>query len=473
MTGITVELSGRTLANALEDETVIARLESTLPAFLLGQRWFTGRVEPIQSVRVEHVVPVIDDGSIVVLLIAVTAGATKTTRYQLPLQADGAGVLSDPLLGEAASRFRDVLLGGERWGADGVRYAGSQVVMGRGCEGAPRPLGVEQSNSSIAFGDRCILKLFRVVQDGVNPDVQLTTWLSGSGAFPHVAPVIATARLQTDDFDADAAVLQEFIANDGDGWQWAIARAREAFANAADVDGVAGYLHSEAETLAQAGELGRLTAEMHAALARAEGSGMRPEPAGVDDWRRWQADLRTEARTTAAILESSHGARAARIARLAQSAIPAAPIDLGLKTRIHGDLHLGQLLHTERGWFVLDFEGEPTRPLAERIALQHPLVDVAGMVRSWDYAARTAGEGHSGEAVWADAVSRAYLDAYWQTADATPRAFLPVDARLREWLLDLFLLRKALYEVRYELGSRPDWVATPLAAVEAMLEDKV
>ncbi|MDZ7729680.1 MAG: hypothetical protein U5Q44_16585 [Dehalococcoidia bacterium] len=197
---------------------------------------------------------------------------------------------------------------------------------------------------------------------------------------------------------------------------------------------------------------------------------MAPRDATRDDWMAWQHETRTEAARTAQLLEPHDAALAAQVAAYAASAPEEPPAgSLGLLTRIHGDYHLGQLLDTDRGWVILDFEGEPARPLAERITLNHPLIDVAGMLRSWDYAAHTAGRDNPAREAWLGAVSQAFRDAYWREAGAASTRFLPGPAA-RDALLRHFILRKALYELRYELGSRPDWLSIPAAAVRSMLE---
>ncbi len=470
MPGFEFNLEGHTLAAVHRDPELRSRFESRLPAFLLQQRWFAGRAGGLQSATIEHALPLDAAGSLVLFVVHTTDDAGLETRYQVPLQATGADTVEDPLATEAAAQLRDILVQGRMVETEGVRLAATPIATGIACGGAPRLLSGEQSNTSVVFGRECILKFFRILQDGFNPDVQLVSWLSSQGGFPGVPRVIASARFQAPGLDADAAVLQEFLPNDGDGWTWTLAHARRAFAAVSDPGEMAGHLRHEAETLSEAAAIGWLTAQLHAALARATGPAMEPQPATAADWQAWHAGLTSEARATARMLKSGHPAAAARIAALADSPVPPVPGELGLKMRTHGDYHLGQLLHTERGWVVLDFEGEPSRPIAERIALQHPLVDVAGMLRSWDYAARVAGEDSPAVPAWRETVSAAFLDAYWAGADGPPRPFLPAAPGDRDALLHHFLLRKALYEVRYELGSRPAWVATPLAAVVAMLD---
>ena len=471
MATIALDTGGASLFDALHDQHIRDALEQKLPGFLQEQRWFAGRAHGVNSVRIEHMVPLSDDGSLVSTIVDVNDGAGAMTRYQVLLEQQPGSVVGDPLAGRNATALRDLLQRGGRREAEGVRFVAAGPGGDDQCAGNPRPLGAEQSNSSVVFGDECIMKVFRIIQDGWNPDVQLTAWLSGPGGFPNVPRVIGTARLQAPGLDADAAVLQEFVPNEGDGWSWILERARAACANAMDGTSMRAYLAEEQETLSRAAELGDITAQLHATLSRADEPGMTPAAATVSDWEAWQEELQSNARDTAAMLQPTNPELAERVSTLSREASTPAPVDLGMKTRVHGDFHLGQVLRTERGWIIIDFEGEPARPLAERVALQHPLADVAGMLRSWDYAARTAGQGSEAAAAWGEAVSDAYLAAYWETADTAERPFLPAGDEARATVLRLFTLRKALYEVRYELGSRPDWVWVPVGAVAAMLDD--
>jgi predicted trehalose synthase len=236
-------------------------------------------------------------------------------------------------------------------------------------------------------------------------------------------------------------------------------------------DDMHAYLVDEGETLEAATELGRLTARLHATLSPLDSPGLQPAPATVDDWNTWARNSVDEARDTASMLPAKRRRDRRTPHRLRAASSRRAPVDLGLKTRIHGDYHLGQLLHAGRGWVIIDFEGEPVRPLAERTALQHPLVDLAGLLRSWDYAASRGGRRQQrGHRVGRSRFTQAPVLAAYFAAESEGHHFLPKDPGVRDALLRAFVSAKRLYEVRYELGSRPDWVGIPLRAVTAMLE---
>ncbi|MFF4505366.1 maltokinase [Streptomyces sp. NPDC001401] len=293
----------------------------------------------------------------------------------------------------------------------------------------PRVLEAEQSNSSLVYGDEFILKVFRRVQPGVNPDLEVPGALAGQGCGRVPAPVawFRTTHPQ----EATLGVLQPFLPDASDGWALAL----QALAAGDDFT-------------VQARELGRATAEVHLALAAAF-------PAGAHD---------ESARTAAAMTERLDAAA---------NCVPALrPYVPGLRTafgalvacdpgppaqRIHGDLHLGQVLRAGRDWFVIDFEGEPSRPLAERCSTQSPVRDIAGMLRSFDYAAR---QRRPWRPEWARRCREAYCAGYAERAGWDPRA--------KHGLLRAYETDRAVYEVLYEARHRPDWLPVPMAAIERL-----
>jgi maltose alpha-D-glucosyltransferase/alpha-amylase len=356
-------------------------------------------------------------------------------------------------------------------------------------------LGVEQSNSSVIVGGRYIAKLVRRLEAGLNPDVELPEHLRKSG-FGHVPGLVANAvvSLAGESVPADVVIVHDAIAHESDLWtkvldDVGLAIDLHAWSDAADGDVVGGAL---------ADLLGRRTAELHRSLARPGG----PVPMAPEGFTLlWQRSvLQTLRNAIKSTQRELHRAR--RAGRLP------ADIDTGrldgrvdamverfdrLRTmkfdaqriRIHGDLHLGQVLWTGTDVVFIDFEGEPGAPMAQRSIKRSPLADVAGLVRSFDYAGRMAVQraverGRIGDSEqqavdawrrrWTDAVTTRLLDSYFAAIDDA--GLIPAADADRRLLLDVYTLVKAMYEVRYELSNRPDWVAWPIAAIGDLLGDE-
>ncbi|MEU9646157.1 maltokinase [Streptomyces sp. NPDC048188] len=294
---------------------------------------------------------------------------------------------------------------------------------------APRLLDAEQSNSSLIYGDEFILKLFRRVQPGVNPDLEVPDALARQGCGRVPAPV-AWMRT-THPYQATLGVLQPFLHGASDGWTLAL--------NA---------LAAGDEFTVQAHELGQAMGDVHLALASAF-------PVGAPGENGRTAAAMTERLTAAAhcvpaLQPFVPGLRAAFAALSTCDWGPPAQ-------RIHGDLHLGQVLRAGRDWFVIDFEGEPSRPLAERRSAHSPVRDIAGMLRSFDYAAR---QRRPWRPEWARRCREAFCAGYAARAGWDPRK--------KHGLLRAYETDRAVYEVLYEARHRPDWLPVPMAAIERL-----
>ncbi len=385
---------------------------------------------------------------------------------------------------------------------------------------ASRLGSAEQSNTSIHYGRELILKLYRRLEPGQNPDVEMGRYLTETAHFTHAAPFFGAVSITpTGGTETTAAMLQGFIANEGDGWDWFLAQLATAFAKATTLSTIPELptisflrekptscmeLEFARTSLNAAALLGHRTAEMHLALSGStENEAFAPEPFTHDDFaqeaQRIEAQIRSNLdvlRRNLAMLDDATSDVAALVLsrrmnlihRLNQIAgLPPA----GQRIRIHGDLHLGQTLRTvpaskagrnaEAGDFVLlDFEGEPARPLTERRQKQSPLKDVAGMIRSFSYAVHTALDRYSprsraaGEMAeddnlagwaraWQAAAADEFLFAYRDTIAANPTLLPP--PRTAQSLLEAYLLEKALYELLYELNNRPSWLRIPLAGI--------
>jgi maltose alpha-D-glucosyltransferase/alpha-amylase len=307
-----------------------------------------------------------------------------------------------------------------------------------------RRLGVEQSNTSVVLGERLILKLFRLLEPGRNPDIEIGAVLTARGFDETPALAGSATYLPAGGESCDVAILQAFVPSRGDGWS-----------------AMLGLLaHDPAAGITAAGEIGELTRRLHDALATHDRDpAFVPRPAATSETGAWRAAAERELAATVAALDGDqHDALVAlgpsiraRFADAFGRASGAARV-----MRIHGDYHLGQLLATEHGFLVIDFEGEPARPLADRRAHASPMRDVAGMLRSLDYAARSAAAGKHAAGFdpegWLDQARSAFLGAYG--------AIGPSEAAL----VEAFELEKACYEVRYEANNRPAWRWLPLAA---------
>jgi maltose alpha-D-glucosyltransferase/alpha-amylase len=473
---------GRTdLGTALGDPAVREVLGAQLPDWLRARRWFGGQSRQLTAVDFVGWLALPEGAALA--MIAATDADGSTTRHPLLLAADPDGAVVDGL-GRPTLRayLLERLLAGDTLHGHDLRCFGVTLVTGEEIDAATsRVVGVEQSNTSVIYGDRAIMKVYRRLVAGPNPEVELGRYLTGAG-FPGVPRLLATAQLVgPDGFAADLLVLQDFVPNDGDGWAWAVAAARRALAAADSPDGLAAWLVQEEATLARAASLGETTAQLHAALAAATDGELRPLPATAADRAAWAVALRREAEETLVALDrSGHTDPALRAAVTAAGEIPLADVaEAGRRTRVHGDYHLGQVLRSADGWIILDFEGEPARSLDERRQRQSPLVDVAGMTRSWDYAAQSAatdlGDAEHVAALasrWGAAVREAFLAAYWSAAGRAAVPFLPPDEADRATLLRAFEAQKALYEVRYELNNRPAWLHIPAGAVVRLTNDE-
>jgi maltokinase len=436
---------------------VTATLETLLADWLPKQRWYADKGRALPSVKAEHVVTALPDDPRLDLYVV----HAHDDRYQvwLSFRADPVEWLAHALVGELDGEYvydapHDPDVNGA-WlrliagGAplDGVTFTSTEPLDAT-LDG--RPLGAEQSNTSLVYGDAYILKLYRRLTDSPNPDLEVVRALGAVGSTA-IAPALGWAE----GAGSTLALLQPFVKNATDGWALALTSVRDLYAER--------DLHAEevgGDFAPEAFRLGGVTAALHADLARALPS---------------RVATAEESAATATMLRDRLDAAVAAVPELAPYAerIAAAYTDVGAMRdvgvqRIHGDLHLGQCLRTGEGWIVLDFEGEPARPLAERTTLMSPLRDVAGMLRSFDYAARhlLADRPDSAQLLyraveWADRNRDAFCDGYAQESGRDPR-----EAAV---LLRAFELDKAVYEVRYEASHRPSWLSIPLAGIERLV----
>jgi trehalose synthase-fused probable maltokinase len=332
-----------------------------------------------------------------------------------------------------------------------------EVAGGLGAESS-RVFRGEQSNTSVVYGDRAMLKLFRKLREGINPEVEIGRFLTGDTAFTAFPRLYGTIDLHCEDGVTTVAALQEYIPSVGDAWDWITQRIADESIRPTTIEAV--------------GQLGRRTGEMHRALATGTERAFVPEVASAAYAEAVHVQAVAELRDTVAQLTQRGVDGAAAPGDALEASLSALHRLQGtMITRIHGDYHLGQVLRTSEGDFaILDFEGEPTRPLSERRAKASPLRDVAGMLRSFDYAAETgrrAAPGNNSAAIdaWYEASRASFLQSYYDEISGDPVLARAWDPEARDTLLAAFEVHKALYETRYELSNRPDWIELPLNAL--------
>jgi maltokinase len=320
----------------------------------------------------------------------------------------------------------------------------------------PRPVGVEQSNSSVVFGDQLILKAYRRLEAGINPELELLQFLTRHG-FGNMAALVGWYAYTGQLIDATLGVLQEFVPSARDGWEIALdemAQDPEAF-------------------LDRLRRLGEVTGEMHAVLASDRSDPeFAPEEPSSESLAILTATVDEEIETIFLDLPESEALAPIRgrgeevRERLRQISHVG---NVGRVIRTHGDYHLGQVLWNGEDWIVLDFEGEPARSLPERRQKRSPLRDVAGMLRSFVYvvSAAEALRGVRAPEGWEDRAREEFLAGYYDRVD---QSVVPPGGEARTKLLTVFELEKAVYELRYELNNRPEWVGIPVAGIVRLLE---
>ena len=502
-----------------------AGLGRALERWLPTRRWFAGKGQTIAGVTVDDAVVLGRDPSVAMLVVTIAFTEGDDQRYAVPViqmsrelaesselaahviaVLDGDAVLVDAMLdargaaaviGTALRRRSRTARHGELRGAPRRRGLAQLVDDPRSVQ----VLTVEQSNSSVIVDGTLIAKLVRRLEPGVNPDVELPSHLRAAG-FDRVPGVAATAAVDLvgESEPADVVIVHDAVAHESDLWVKMLDELGLAIDRGAPTDG------SEDELIGTeiADLLGRRTAELHLALARTDvgdgrssrSSAMAPEAFTLLWQRSILQTLRNAVRSTQRDLT-----RARRAGLLSEAAVEQHDqLDAGVdellghfdrlrdtkldakRIRVHGDLHLGQILWTGHDVVFIDFEGEPGAPIAQRSIKRSPLADVAGLIRSFDYAGRmsvhTAIErgriADSDQTAmdawrrrWTSRIHAALLDPYF--AAIGDAGLIPADDDDRRLLVDIYVLVKAMYEVRYELANRPTWVSWPMSAISDML----
>ncbi len=529
----------------LKGENRVA-LEAVLPDYLRSCRWFGGKARSIAGVSITSAVPLGGKGlGARIATVQVNYAEGNPQTYVLPLNfawAEHAAQIEEDVPQAVITRLRvggqasvlydatwdsdfassllDAIRNSRQFRSGSVALVGwptrafERVLGSHAASTASRVMRAQQSNTSVAYGDSAILKMFRRLEEGTSPDLEVGRFLGEQG-FTHTPPLAGAIEYRHADGEPlTLAILQGFVPNQGDAWQYtldslcryldygmsqgsvapsdAAGSERRHLLDIVGMDVPDPVRHALGPYLDSARLLGRRTAEMHLALASDPNDpAFAPEPFTSDYLRGMYdsvseltgtafrllqnrvADLPEEIRAEASDVISSHDRILSQFQPLLQHRLEAT------RTRCHGDYHLGQVLYTGSDFVIIDFEGEPVRLLRERRMKHSPLKDVAGMLRSFHYAAYAAmstriakplSEELTGIEGWADAwhrwVSVSFLSEYLHVA--SQGSFLPQKPEDLRTLLDIYLLEKAVYELIYELNNRPDWVRIPLQGVREL-----
>ncbi|HEX4866040.1 MAG TPA: hypothetical protein VFV32_00285 [Acidimicrobiales bacterium] len=449
----------------IDPTELLAALPEHLPAHVARQRWSGAHDRAIDAVELRwHEVVRPGDPLLLWAVVRARFADGEEQDYQLFLGARSAEALPDFLNGkerETVAFFNEPAPGVIVYDAlvDPELAIDVLHLTAPDAEAVVRrPIVLEHSNSSVVFDETTILKIFRKVEAGPNPDVEVPRVLAEHG-YEHVLPSLAELRRD----DADLAVLREFLVGSTEGWELARASVRDLLASRLQPE------ESGADFAPDAERLGAILAGLHLVMAEAWG-------AAPGEGAKWAEQMRANLdHAASAATEAGAADRLPVEAIGAQLVRLAALDDVGQQIRIHGDLHLAQVIKTDAGWKVLDFEGEPARRRDERFTTSSPLRDVAGMLRSLHYVAAVGradwGDDDPSLVELADAWEQRNRDAllagYFGTVGVD--ALLPPDQAAQEAVLAAFELDKAVYEVLYELGHRPDHLDIPLAGITRLL----
>jgi maltose alpha-D-glucosyltransferase/alpha-amylase len=502
----------------------------SLPEFLKRQRWFAAKARELRAVRMaDSARPVGFPSSSLLALVEVEFAEGEPDTYFLPLAAasgreaervgrevpqriiatwersDGPALLYDGLADHGTCWALLTAIESNR--SAPTRQGEIRALRTTAFDRARGPVGTplevipqttEQSNSVVLFDHRLLMKAFRRIEPGINPDFEIGKFLCEETPFDRIPQTAGTIEYHREGREpATLAVLQALVRNQGTGWDHAF-RELKAFFERADREGTVDDLADADDALmgsypAAAELLGRRTAELHRALASdAFDPDFAPEPLIAADLSFLRQRIRDQFEQALEGLEDSLGRNQfpATVQTQARQVLAQAPRLLAeldalpaarpgsVRIRCHGDYHLGQILRVDDDFVILDFEGEPTRPLDARRRKDTPIKDVVGMLRSFDYATyaalfeRTSDNRANFERLapwarlWVARASAAFLDAY--RAEAGGEEFVPADSDAFGLLLRSFTLDKVLYELWYELNNRPDWVRIPIQGILAL-----
>jgi len=450
--------------------------EEELRDWVQHQRWYASKSRHVAGIDIVESITLRQDPLLLLALVQTRFATGMHELYQLPLalrppgenhagesiaQSDGWIVfdaLAEPT--QALELLRRIEAADEITTDDGHfsfhQFDGEQPQQSLSGATEVRLMGVEQSNTSIVFDDAVVLKVFRKLEPGVNPELEVLRFLTWRG-FPNIAPLHGWYDYEGQAFLSTLGVAQTFLPDAVGGWELALDEiwsAPEMF-------------------LERLGGLGTVTAQLHTCLASdATDPAFSPEEPSQEALSLLTATIDEDIERI--FLRLPDDERLEPIAGRGQDVRErlAARAQVGVTGRVirtHGDYHLGQTLHTPSGWVIIDFEGEPARPLPERRQKRSPLRDVASMLRSFAYVTSAVEllRNRRGPADFEQRAREKFLEHYFATVDPT---LMPGGEAVIENLLSIYELEKAIYELRYELDNRPDWIPIPVAGICRILE---
>jgi trehalose synthase-fused probable maltokinase len=433
--------------------------ERELIDFVTSQRWFGSKTRDVAHAEVvDHVTLRDTDPQLRLQLVSIGFDTGTHETYQL-LVDDGLDALADPR--QVRELVHMMRAGAQVPAQEGVvTFARAEGGAARGLElREARPVGTEQSNTSIVFDEELILKVFRRLEAGINPELELLRFLTEHG-FENIASLHGWYEYTGRPMDATLGILQEFVPNGRDGWELALDTMG---------DGSDGFID-------RLNDLGAAVGRMHTMLgSEPADANFCPEVPSSEALSLLTAAIDDEIeRIFLELPDGNHDldpirGRGEEVRDRLRLLTHVGAV--GKVIRHHGDFHLGQTLATDDDWVILDFEGEPARSLPERRRKRSPLRDVAGMLRSFAYAASATAllRGVEAPPGWEEDARGAFLDGYSTTIDVN----LVPSGPAMDKLLSVFELEKAVYELRYELNNRPDWVKIPVAGILRMLDQEV
>lgn len=496
--------------------------QGILPTYLSRQRWFASKGTEIKSTKLTSRFVLAAPGRdwlLAVFRANLADGRSEdyfvplATAWNLPsessLPPEPAQVVASIRKGEQTGILKEAQAD-QRFVVDLVRSAGVDKKLA-GPDGSVqfshtkayfplqeedeqniKKLGAEQSNTSILIAKKMILKLYRKLERGVQPELEMGRYLTDVAGYRNTPPLLgAVEQFDNDGQPTALATIQGFVPNQGDGWSFTVNHLKQFFNGF--LQGTQGDPADHAYSRLVE-HLGIRVAELHHAFAiESIDPAFQPKPITAADVGAWKQQIRSEAKTTFGLLANSESMlppeQHNRVGALLEQQqhildlISSFEMKRGpilKKTRFHGDLHLGQVLVAGDDFYIIDFEGEPARPFAQRRAKHSPLKDLAGMLRSLNYAAWSAsfeaGAGEPGKIAklekpareWERGSSDALMRGYKKTIEGCSSC--PADPEVFTQLLNLFILEKALYEIRYELANRPSWLRIPVEGIMSLLK---